>query len=143
MVGDSKPPISANQLRLALGVQYKTATHVLGRIREAMANGTIEMKGTSPAAMAPAAASEAGPARSTRSRAPQTSHGGPSRHPASDATLNVRRAETANFLKQIKPADNSGSPTAIDNMLNIFVYIAQMSVKPRSFWSYLKGKVFT
>lgn len=144
MVGDSKPPISANQLRLALEVQYKTAAHVLGRIREAMANGTIEMKGASPAAMTPAEASEAGPTRSARSRAPRTSHAGPSRQPTSDAALNVRREETADFLKQIKPADDSVSPTAIDNMLSMFVSLAQMSVKPPLFFvSYLKDKVFT
>ena len=133
LVGDSKEPISANQLRLALGVQYKTAAHVLGRIRQAMANGTVEL-GEIPAARA---VEERHPRKSVSSVAQ------PLRRRTSAASLHTRLEETADFRGLIKPG-STVSPTAIDNVLSMFVSLAQITVKPPLFFvNYLKDKVFT
>src|SRR3990172_12924431 len=43
LVSDAQKPMSVNQLRLALGVQYKTAVHLADRIRQAIENGSIEL----------------------------------------------------------------------------------------------------
>ena len=43
LVSKAEDGISTNQLRHALGVQYKTAQHVGNRIREAMLQGTFEV----------------------------------------------------------------------------------------------------
>jgi Transposase zinc-ribbon domain len=158
LVGGSEKSMSANQLRLALGVQYKTAVHVIGRIRQAMANGTVELSElsrTTPGSVGGPAESrwkqnpsseEKGEDKGEEKRHTQrlVSHTQPNRHRASDASLRARREETADFLKQIKPQDTSISPTAVDNMLSMFVSLAQITVNPPLFFvNYLKDKVFT
>ena len=143
LISDSSKPMSVNQLRFALGVQYKTAAHVASRIREAMQNGSIELAEPVAAAkpqgrLRPGAQVRLAPRRSLISPLPQ-----PTGQAA--AALQARRAETADFLSQLAtPGTPSVSGTAIDNMLSMFVSFAQMTVKPPLFFvNYLKDKVFT
>jgi hypothetical protein len=125
---DAKRDLSVNQLRMGLGVQYKTAAHVASRVRQAMAQGSIELFPEPPAAMAPKAQHPRYPVHPA--------------HQAADATaLADRRNATANFLDQVAP---TVSATAIDNMLRMFVSITQMSVQPPLvFVKYIRDKVFT
>ena len=73
----------------------------------------------------------------------------PSQAPANriaPGSLEARRAETANFIGQISGRQPGAkvSATAVDNMLSMFVSLAQMSVRPPLFFvNYLKDKVFT
>ncbi|MBI2819189.1 MAG: hypothetical protein HYX73_04350 [Acidobacteria bacterium] len=144
--------MSINQLRLALGVQYKTAAHLASRIREAMENGTIELR-AGPGWSSPGPA--AGDETSLQQTRPGAAQGPGSRtsppHPATAGarilgSIAQRRAETADLLNQIThpPGKESVSSTAVDNMLSMFVSLAQMSVRPPLFFvNYLKDKVFT
>ena len=151
LVCDAEKPMSTNQLRLALGVQYKTAAHLATRIRQAIANGSIELSAGSDkpspgtAGGAPATSLQGRPAAAlATSRAN-------SGQPVADPTLMQtymaqRRAVTSDLLSQIVPASGkeSVSSTAVDNMLSMFVSMAQMSVRPPLFFvNYLKDKVFT
>ena len=152
LVSDAQKPMSVNQLRLALGVQYKTAVHLADRIRQAIENGSIELaaqqsvagSGSAPVqGMAPPAAS------TVAGRAPNASRGAVRSDVSANrvaAALAERRAETANLLAQIsaKPGSKPMSSTAVDNMLSMFVSLAQMSVRPPLFFvNYLRDKVFT
>ena len=152
LVCDAKNPMSINQLRLALGVQYKTAAHLASRIRGAMENGTIELgAGPSGSSAGPIAGDET----SLQQARPGVVQGPGSRtSPPFPATAGARlsgpiaqrRAETADLLNQIAlpPGKESVSSTAVDNMLSMFVSLAQMSVRPPLFFvNYLKDKVFT
>jgi hypothetical protein len=67
------------------------------------------------------------------------------RHPILASEIHSRREETAAFLKEIARSGQAPvSPTAIDNMLSMFISLAQLSVKPPLFFvNYLKDKVFT
>lgn len=149
---DAEPPMSINQLRLALGVQYKTAAHVTDRIRKAIANGTIELRTTRssqsvdpspiPDTAAQRGGSAAGQAPATQERVSRLPVGGTE----TPASIAQRRAATAALLNQIarKPGKESVSGTAIDNMLSMFVSMAQMSVRPPLYFvKYLRDKVFT
>ena len=146
LLSDEKKPMSINQLRLSLGVQYKTAAHLAGRIRLAMENGTIEL--SSMPSSAPLTTSRA----DIGSNPPSTSKSAalPGAKPSSAyATRRVpsmeeRREETAALLGQITNpvGKDSVSSTAIDNMLSMFVSVAQMSVRPPLFFAkYLRDKV--
>lgn len=152
LVCDAEKPMSTNQLRLALGVQYKTAAHLARRIQMAMENGTIElgvgrvMSSPGPIATDETSAQQGGPG------AGQTpgSRMNPSYPAAVGARVSVsiaqRRAATAELLNQIgsKSGHESVSSTAVDNMLSMFVSLAQMSVRPPLFFvNYLRDKVFT
>ena len=145
-VGDTAKPISVNQLRLALGVQYKTAANILGRIRQAMEKGSIELNAApasvaaGPAAAPLLAASTASPAGSK----PATLIS-PAARPLTPSLLAERRVETATLLNHItaKPGSVDVSATAVDNMLSMFVSLAQMSVRRLLFFvNYLKKKFY-
>ena len=144
LVGESKEGISANQLRLALGVQYKTAQHIAHRIREAMQKGTIEVgesnvgveqydRGGKPApGVQPAVGLREGRGRAEAgilvrgvnegtAKTPYVSHPIPS---------DYGRAEVHNSV--------------FDNMLSMFTSMAQMTIQPPLvFANYLITKVFT
>ncbi|MBI4478775.1 MAG: transposase [Acidobacteria bacterium] len=152
LVSDAQKPMSVNQLRLALAVQYKTAVHLADRIRQAMENGSIEL-----AAEQVLTASSAAPLgrkvnRPERSgtRENLSSPTGAPHSVASTARVSgsiaERRADTATILSQItaKPGSQTVSNTAVDNMLSMFVSLAQLSVRPPLFFvNYLRDKVFT
>jgi transposase-like protein len=150
LISDSSKPMSANQLRLVLGVQYKTATHVVGRVRQAMENGSIELD----EAAAGGQAARGGKLSRELSPAskPATLKEGVLSEPVPvapskvAAAIDARRVETANLLSQIaaKPGSPGISSTAVDNMLSMFISLAQITVKPPLFFvNYLKDKVFT
>ena len=152
LVCDAEKPMSINQLRLALGVQYKTAAHLASRIRQAMEKGTIEL-GADQSGPTP------GPTAGDETSAQQGSPGagqipGSGLRPSYPAAVGARvpvslaqrRAETADLLSQIvpQPGNQSVSSTAVDNMLSMFVSLAQMSIRPPLFFvNYLRDKVFT
>ncbi|MBI3935210.1 MAG: transposase [Acidobacteria bacterium] len=139
LVCDADKPMSANQLRLALGVQYKTAAHLVARIRQAIERGTIELAGEPAVGQGEQSSTKPtmqpmGAANPTAGRSPQP------------LSLAQRRTDTANLLNHIaaKPGTESVSSTAVDNMLSMFVSLAQITVRPPLFFvNYLKGKVFT
>jgi transposase-like protein len=125
---DSKRDMTVNQLRVELGVQYKTAAHVTSRVRQAIRQGSIEL-----VPKLAVAAAQAPIRRFPLSGPPLPAH----HHPA----LADRRSVTANFLSQVAP---TVSATTIDNMLRMFVSITQMSVQPPLvFVKYIRDKVFT
>jgi len=152
LVCDAEPPMSVNQLRLALGVQYKTAAHLTSRIRQAMENGSIELAagaGESPPnavaggqTAARQGSTAAAPLPGIKTTPSQPTGDGTSMH----AFIAQRRVATADLLNQIAPRSGkqSVSSTAVDNMLSMFVSMAQMSMQPPLFFvNYLKAKVFT
>jgi transposase-like protein len=121
-------PLSVNQLRLALGVQYKTAAHVMGRIRQAVAAGSIELSTTADFASIPLPDE----ARRPPASMPQPVH--------QEIARPVRRRSKA------RTAQSSGEEpsTTADNMLSMFVTMAEVTVRPtRFFVNYLRNKVFT
>ncbi|HWP84171.1 MAG TPA: IS1595 family transposase [Terriglobia bacterium] len=131
LVCESKEPMSINQLRLKLGVQYKTASHLASRIRQAMERGSIELSATRTDAL---------PSKTTATKPPAPGAILASR------SLDERRAETKQLLNQIVgvPGSGSVSSTTVDNLLGMFVSLAQMSVRPPLFFvNYLRNKVFT
>ena len=143
LVGDAKEPMSTNQLRLALGVQYKTAAHIRGRISQAMASGNIELvEAPLPETAIPERAREYKHTRKASSQSPV-------RQPAAIGTpvvsLPARREESSGSLvERTRPRTGSLSPTAVDNVLSMFVSMAQITVQPPLFFvNYLKDKVFT
>ena len=142
LLSDPAKPISVNQLRQVLGVQYKTAAHIAGRIREAVEKGSIECEAASTAKHAAPVLRQAALSSGRRSAHPQIS-ARPSAHRDSATGLQHGRREPA-FLGEFggESADSSG--TAVDNMLSMFVSLAQMTVRPPLFFvNYLKDKVFT
>jgi transposase-like zinc ribbon protein len=144
LMADDQKPMSVNQLRLALGVQYKTAAHVVSRIRLAMENGTIELQGLASEKQVPAAQ----PADRSRglTPAPLAARSAQARSAPHREVLAAQRAETAELLNRVTSQGGSQeiSGTAVDNMLSMFVSFAQMSVRPPLFFvNYLKDKVFT
>ena len=152
LVSDTQKPMSVNQLRLALGVQYKTAVHLADRIRQAMENGSIELASEQSVAGSGSAhvtGIATPPASPVAGRTPNASREAfrPGLSTARGAAaLAERRAETANLLSQISanPGSKPMSGTAVDNMLSMFVSLAQMSVRPPLFFvNYLRDKVFT
>lgn len=143
--------MSINQLRLALGVQYKTAAHLTNRIRHAMERGTIELhpvaeeattdgRATLPVALAPR--------REPQPVGQPDKLASPSPAPRAPvaAELAQRRMETANLLSELapRPGTATASSSAVDNLLSMFVSLAQISVRPPLFFvNYLRDKVFT
>jgi transposase-like protein len=150
LVSDADKPMSTNQLRLALGVQYKTAAHLASRIRQAMENGSIELA-AGPVESSPDAeiATPAQPqqGRSVTAQKPGSGTGSaarPGRENRISTSIAQRRAETADLLSHISPKSGTASSTAVDNVLSMFVSMAQMSVRPPLFFvKYLRDKVFT
>jgi hypothetical protein len=153
LLSDAEKPMSTNQLRIALGVQYKTAAHLAGRIRQAMETGSIELTATTEklSAARVVAGSPGVAPRGAAADAPVQAANVVARKPAASpqtmqAYMAQRRQVTAELLKQIgTPAGQRPvSSTAVDNMLSMFVSMAQMSVRPPLFFvNYLKEKVFT
>jgi transposase-like protein len=152
LLSDAEKPMSTNQLRLALGVQYKTAAHLAGRIRLAIENGTIDLAAVSTRhsptpAFASKDASQPRPSDRAQLSGKENAAGQPSaRGLRIPFSMTQRRAETAALLNQIAtpPGRESVSGTAVDNMLSMFVSVAQMSVRPPLFFvKYIKDKVFT
>ena len=138
--------MTANQLRIALGVQYKTAAHLAGRIRIAMERGTIELTEGPSKQMQPAVKEQSlGREGSTMSARGSTQV--PTPTPAErvgPVSLQTHRVETASLLNQITsiPSGAPVSATTVDNMLSMFVSLAQLTVRPPLlFVSYLRGKV--
>lgn len=119
MAGNEK--VSVNQLRQTLGVQYKTAQHVVQRIQEAVSSGSFEItperRNVSPA---PSAVSRPKP---VAARAPAA----PSRRPAS-------LESTAFSIMSEVPGK------AIGNIFDMFTSLAHMTV--RSPW-YLANYIIT
>ena len=152
LVSDAQKPMSVNQLRLALGVQYKTAVHLADRIRQAMENGSIELAaaqsvaGSGSAAVPRPPGTLASPAAGSAPSAPRDAFRPGLSTARVAATLAEQRAQTVSLLSQISanPGSKPMSSTAVDNMLSMFVSLAQMSVRPPLFFvNYLRDKVFT
>jgi transposase-like protein len=139
LICDSSREMSVNQLRMELGVQYKTAAHVSGRVRQAMEHGSIELHRQVPPAV--------------RTIHPRPLPVGPRpaavasrlRVPATTDPLAERRSATASLLSEM--ASRPGAPvssTTVDNMLSMFVSLTQLSIKPPLFFvKYIRDKVFT
>ena len=140
---DTKRSLSINQLRVELGVQYKTAAHVAGRVRQAQRQGSIELKAAKPLEHQPPITSTPALPVATVPRAPARPAGLPFARPLpAPDPLAGRRNATAQLLSQVAPAQPSS--TTVDNMLSMFVSLTQISVKPPLvFVNYLRRKVFT
>ena len=150
LVCDAEKPMSVNQLRLALGVQYKTAAHLTSRIRQAMSSGSIELRAG--AGDAPGIGEVVDQTAGRKGEPTGTALRGrpagipPGYVPPASKIIEERRAVTADMLNQIAPRSGkrAASSTAVDNMLSMFVSVAQMSVRPPLFFvKYLRNKVFT
>jgi hypothetical protein len=134
---DRENPLSINQLRLALGVQYKTASHVNNRVRLALENDSIELSangetGTRAAsARAGSTQRRIGPARSAWEVTPKK------------AIMSSSRSASAG--RSSYHGSGSGErATTVDNMLSMFITMAQVTARPPSFFvNYLRNKVFT
>jgi len=152
LVSESEKPLSTNQLRQALDVQYKTAAHLALRIRQAVEKGTIELteiaddRNLEPIGRRDTASPEKGISNLTI-QAKVVEKSAPDRlNRAAALELETRRKETATVLSAIAPKPHGAaiSGTAVDNMLSMFVLFAQISVRPPLFFvNYIKERVFT
>ena len=141
MLCDGNRQMSVNQLRLDLGVQYKTASHVANRVRQAMECGSIELESERPTTTDARQASTVIPARPARKLVPASPDFA---NAPTIAALADRRSATARLLNDVASAGASASATTVDNVLSMFVSLTQMSVKPPLiFVKYIRDKVFT
>ena len=132
ILADPNAPISVNQLRFVLDVQYKTAKNVSDRIQHALAAGTVEV------AAIPAAAVSV--AESPVKRPPLSL---PAIRPPSIPIS--ARPSAKNRDDSIKPSavtPPAARPTMVDNMLSVFTSAVNLSVKPLlAAANYLKKKI--
>lgn len=122
LVSESKGEISANQLRNSLGIQYRTAQHVLDRIRKALKEGTVELAAERGAAL------QASPILALGAE--------PSVHLAMESV-----SETTIISNKI--AKQNETPSTIDNALSIADSLTQMTIRPPLFFVNCIARLFS
>lgn len=141
LLGNPDSGTTVNQLRLVLGVQYKTARNVAERILRALAAGTIDLPGASGAAAIsglPAAPVVSATRFNKAYKAPQ-----PSQQSAKPrANKPVRGVPKLPKPVQVPAPTGGATPTMVDSMLSVFTSAMNLSVKPPlAAVNYLKKKI--
>ncbi|MSO20569.1 MAG: IS1595 family transposase [Acidobacteria bacterium] len=137
ILADPNAPISVNQLRFVLDVQYKTAKNVADRIQHALAAGTVEVVAIPAAAKSVAAQSVA---ESPVKRPPLSLPA--MRPPSIPISARPVAKDRNDSIKPTAVTPPAARPTMVDNMLSVFTSAVNLSVKPPlAAANYLKKKI--